>query len=155
MHTTTKLAILGAASSGLLVLFGSAASAETRGGSTVHVNQFAFPLPPVSGTCSLLNGDVIVWTSANGVLHSETNNNGDWGGGTVTGAALLIGTDGSTVLDQGTATGWSGGGNNAGAQSEGGTTIEFRGAVYSFHIDFHVTTNNAGTPTAFVDHAHC
>ena len=154
-RTSAKMAVLGAATSGLLVLLGSAAGAQAGGGSTFHFSQFSLTLPPISGPCSFLTGDSVNWTSGNGVGHDETNNNGDWGGGTITGSAQLLASDGSTVLDYGQATGWEGGGNNAGAQGEEGITVDFHGAVYSFHIDLHLTTNNAGTPTAGVDHAHC
>ena len=103
------------------------------------------------------------WTldflGGNSVGHGTINKNGDWGGGTAEGPAVLATSDGATQYS-GHATVWGGGGQNSNPggpptnQSEGGETLHFNGSgpagSISIHVHFHATTNNAGTPTAQV-----
>jgi hypothetical protein len=116
------------------------------------------PPPPFVvfiGTCPsfLTNGDA--WTldfvSGNSVSHGTTNKNGDWGGGTGEGQAVLATSDG-TVQYAGHLTEWGGGGNNKAGQTEGGFTLTFHGSGIAgnidIHVDAHSTTNNSGTPTS-------
>jgi hypothetical protein len=115
------------------------------------------PPPPFVvfiGSCpSFLSTDA--WTldfvSGNSVSHGTTNKNGDWGGGTGEGQAVLTTSDG-TVQYAGHLTEWGGGGNNKAGQSEGGFTLTFHGSGIAgnldIHVDSHSTTNNAGTPTS-------
>jgi hypothetical protein len=93
------------------------------------------------------------FTSGNAVQHGTSNKNGDWGGGTAEGPAVLTMSDGTPEY-AGHATAWFGGGNNSGAQTEGGFTLTFNGSgaagTISIHVDQHSTTNNGGTPTSNV-----
>lgn len=121
------------------------------------------PPPPfvtIPSNCpSFLSTDnwILAFTGGNSVSHGTINKNGDWGGGTAEGPAILTSSDGTTQYT-GHVTEWFGGGQNSnpgGAptqQSEGGFTLTFNGVgpagSLSIHIDTHSTTNNAGTPTA-------
>jgi hypothetical protein len=99
------------------------------------------------------------FTDGNSVMHFTQNKNGDWGGGTATGSAVLVTSDG-TVQYSGHATVWGGGGQNSNPggnptqQSVNGFTVHFIGSGPTGSIDIHAhshsTTNNAGTPTANV-----
>lgn len=120
------------------------------------------PLPPfatISPNCpAFLSTDT--WTldfvGGNSVSHETTNKNGDWGGFTAEGQAVLSTSD-STVQYAGHLTEWGGGGNNSGGQTEGGFTLDFNGSGIAgnitLHIDGHTTTNNGGTSTAGTQHA--
>jgi len=101
--------------------------------------------------CPFSTGDLnVLWDSGSVVQHEETNNNGDWGGITVQGSAEFQ-VDGTTWYT-GHATFWGGGGNNKAGQTEGGLTLTFTGTgdagSLALHVNGHMTTNNAGTPTA-------
>jgi hypothetical protein len=89
-------------------------------------------------------------TGGNSVGHGTSNSNGDWGGGTAEGPAVLTTSDG-TPQYSGHATEWFGGGNNKAGQSEQGFTVNFTGTgiagTISIHANGHMTTNNAGTQT--------
>jgi hypothetical protein len=95
----------------------------------------------------------LAFVSGTAVFHDTTNKNGDWGGFTATGQATLTTSD-NTVQYAGHLTEWGGGGNNSGAQSEGGFTLTFNGSGIAgnltIHVASHTTTNNGGTPTANV-----
>jgi hypothetical protein len=100
-------------------------------------------------SCQFANGDAnFVFLSGSGVAHESSNKNGDWGGETVQGPAQFY--EGSTLIDTGHLTIWGGGGNNAKAQTEGGLTLNFVGSAVTIHVNFHGTTNAAGTPTSNV-----
>jgi hypothetical protein len=156
---------------------GSAAFA----GQNQHVNGLVFPLggggsgPPPG--CPIQTGpNAIVSTGGNGVMHESTNKNGDWGGQTYEGQAVLEYVPGGfdangnpvgsvTPLYEGHVTLWGGGGNNKAGQTEGGLTLTFQGtaivgagapsATIHIHIDGHMTTNNGGTPTASSMNVSC
>jgi len=94
------------------------------------------------------------FVSGNAVSHGTSNKNGDWGGGTAEGQAVLTTSDG-TARYAGHLTEWGGGGQNSPdgtKQTEGGFTLTFNGSgsagSLSIHTDGHSTTNNSGTPTA-------
>ena len=99
------------------------------------------------------------FVSGNSVSHGTLNKNGDWGGGTGEGPAVLTTSDG-TVQYSGHATEWGGGGQNSNPggpptqQSEFGFTFNFNGSgpagTVSIHVNQHSTTNNSGTPTSNV-----
>jgi hypothetical protein len=96
------------------------------------------------------------FVDGNAVSHGTLNKNGDWGGFTAEGPAVLTSSDG-TIQYSGHATAWGGGGQNSNPggdptqQSENGFTLHFNGSgsagKVSIHIDQHSTTNNSGTPT--------
>jgi hypothetical protein len=104
----------------------------------------------------------VIFTGGNAVNHGTINKNGDWGGGTAEGPAVLETSDG-TVQYTGHATVWGGGGQNSNPggpptqQSVNGFTVHFNGSGPSgsitIHADVHSTTNNAGVLTANVFHA--
>jgi hypothetical protein len=107
----------------------------------------------VQGTCpAFMFTDqwVLNFVAGNAVFHETANKNGDWGGFTGEGLAVLTSSDG-TVQYTGHATEWGGGGNNSGGQSEGGFTLTYNGSgpagPIHIHANQHSTTNNAGTPT--------
>jgi hypothetical protein len=99
------------------------------------------------------------FTDGNAVSHGTQNKNGDWGGATAEGSAVLATSDG-TVRYTGHATEWFGGGQNSNPggpptqQSEMGFTFSFNGSgpggTISIHANSHQTTNNSGTPTSNV-----
>jgi hypothetical protein len=103
------------------------------------------------------------WTlnfvDGNSVSHGTLNKNGDWGGGTAEGPAVLTSSDG-TVQYTGHATQWFGAGQNSNPggpptqQSAFGFTMHFNGSGPAGNLDIHVnqhaTTNNSGTPTSSV-----
>jgi hypothetical protein len=114
---------------------------------------------PLPSSCpAFLSTDawVLNFTGGNSVSHGTLNNNGDWGGSTAEGPAVL--SDGATTEYAGHLTEWGGGGQNSNpggiptAQSENGFTLNFNGAgpagSISIHVNQHSTTNNSGTPTA-------
>jgi hypothetical protein len=102
----------------------------------------------------------VSFTGGNSVGHGTMNKNGDWGGGTAEGPAVLQTSDG-TIQYTGHETVWGGGGQNSnpGAkptqQSENGFTVHFNGSgpagSIQIHADMHTTTNNAGIMTANVN----
>ena len=114
--------------------------------------------PPASfvtivGTCPVFflhDNWQLNFVSGSAVFHGTANNNGSWGGFTAQGQAQLTSPDG-TVQYAGHLTVWGGGGNNAGGQTEGGSTLDFTGTGIAgnltIHANGHMTTNNAGTTT--------
>ena len=118
------------------------------------------PPPPfvtIPANCpSFLSTDAwsLDFVSGNAVSHGTSNKNGDWGGVTAEGQAVLTTHDG-TAQYAGHLTEWGGGGQNSPSgtnQTEGGFTLTFHGSGVagnlSIHADSHSTTNNSGTPTA-------
>lgn len=109
-------------------------------------------------SCPFDNGDAnFVFLSGSGVFHDTTNNNGDWGGGTMQGQAQFY--EDSTPIAQGHLTVWEGGGNNSPArgQNEGGLTATFTGTgsgiSVTIHVNGHMTipaNSSTGEPTADV-----
>jgi hypothetical protein len=124
------------------------------------------PAPPfvtVASNCpSFLTTDTwqLNFTDGNAVLHFTQNKNGDWGGETANGTAVLTTSDG-TVQYTGQATTWGGGGQNSNPggdptqQSASGFTFHFHGSgpagTISIQAHAHATTNNAGTMTSNVN----
>jgi hypothetical protein len=157
---------------GGLVGFAPVASASSSNGAingTTHcdpsspscgVPTIGGPTPPfvtLSGNCPAFLAPVTgdPWTlnfvSGNSVSHGTVNKNGDWGGLTAQGQAVLATSD-STVQYAGHLTEWFGGGNNSGGQSDFGLTVDFNGSGIAGNISLHIngqtTTNNSGTLTA-------
>jgi hypothetical protein len=145
---------------------GASASSSVVNG-TVHCNAgdvacganpvLTGPPPPfvtIPTNCpSFLSTDAwsLDFTSGNTVFHGTENKNGDWGGFTAEGWAVLTDSHG-TVEFAGHLTEWGGGGNNSGGQTAGGFTLTFNGSgiagSLSIRVTGHTTTNNAGTPTS-------
>lgn len=121
------------------------------------------PAPPFVtfvGTCpDFLTSDAwnLNFVDGNSVSHGTLNKNGDWGGGTANGSAVLTTSD-DKVQYSGQATEWGGGGQNSNPggdptqQSENGFTLHFHGSgpagTIDIHVNQHTTTNNAGTTTS-------
>ena len=152
------------------------------GSGTINGTTHCDPADPLCGANPLLTGPPPLFVSVpsncpaflstdgwalnfvdgNAVSHGTLNKNGDWGGFTATGPAVLTASDG-TVEYTGHATEWGGGGQNSNPggnptqQSEGGFTLHFNGSgtagSVSIHVDQHSTTNNNGTPTSNVFNA--
>jgi len=127
------------------------------GDPTCQVNPVLQGPPPpfvtIPSNCpAFLSTDT--WTldfeSGNAVSHGTENKNGDWGGFTAEGPAILATSD-NAVQYAGHLVEWGGGGNNSGGQTEGGFTLTFNGSgiagSLSIRVTGHSTTNNAGTPT--------
>jgi hypothetical protein len=126
------------------------------------------PAPPFVkfvGSCpAFLSTDawVLNFTDGNANVHFTQNKNGDWGGGTGNGSAVLTTSDGA-VQYTGQATIWFGGGQNSNPggpptnQSASGFTFHFNGSGAAGGISIHAhsqqTTNNAGTLTSNVNDA--
>ena len=160
---------------GAVVLAAGAVAAYAGGGTfngTTHCNPgdptcgvmlLTGPPPPfvtIPSSCpAFLSSDAwtLSFTGGNSVSHGTLNKNGDWGGGTAEGPAVLASSVG-TVEYTGHATEWGGGGQNSDPggdptqQSENGFTLHFNGSgpagSLDIHVDMHSTTNNAGTPTS-------
>lgn len=119
------------------------------------------PPPPfvtIPANCpAFLSADnwTLAFVSGNSVSHGTTNKNGDWGGFTAEGQAVLTTSD-NTVQYAGHLTELGGFGNNSAGQTEGGFTLTFNGSGIAgnltIHVDSHSTTNNSGTPTSNVQH---
>jgi hypothetical protein len=87
------------------------------------VPAIAFAIPascPFDATAQFL------MTGGNAVLHSTSNNNGDWGGGTAAGPAILSWSGSATTYSGQLAT-WGGSGGNTTGQFELGETFTFHG----------------------------
>jgi hypothetical protein len=100
------------------------------------------------------------FVSGNSVSHGTTNKNGDWGGSTAEGQAVLTTSDG-TIQYAGHLQEWGGGGQNSPDgtnQTENGFTLNFNGSGIagniSIHANSHTTTNNSGTTTSNVNSAN-
>jgi hypothetical protein len=151
------------------------------GGSTINGTTHCNPGDPICGLNPILTGTgppppfvtvtgncpaflftdpwELNFVDGNSVSHGTLNKNGDWGGGTANGTAVLM--DGNTLEYSGQATEWGGGGQNSNPggpptnQSAGGFTFHFNGSgpagTITIHIHSHQTTNNSGTPTSSVD----
>jgi hypothetical protein len=103
----------------------------------------------------ILSGDWLLnFVSGNAVSHFTSNNNGDWGGATAEGQAVLSKVSDGTAQYSGHLQVWGGGGNNPGNQTMNGFTVNFQGSGTAgsilIHANMHVTTNNTGTTTANV-----
>ena len=163
VFTASGLALLAAPTAGA-----SAVHPPNTSGHTIDIGPSPTGLPT---TCQFPNNDASFLTvSGNAVSHMTSNKNGDWGGLTFEGTAIFqeapysgfdsngnpIDTGPPVQLYEGHLTYWTGGGNNAGGQTEGGFTANFHGMALSgsgtldIHVNAHGTTNNAGTPTANV-----
>jgi hypothetical protein len=169
------LAVLGAAGAVTFggLAMGSPAFAAPAQNVTAHCNAadptcgfnpvLTGPAPPfvtVSPNCpAFISTDdwAVNFTDGNSINHFTTNTNGDWGTGTATGPAVFTTSDG-TVQYTGQSTEWFGGGNNAAGQSYQSFTVHFNGRGPAGKIQIqavtHMTTNNAGTPTANVVNAN-
>jgi hypothetical protein len=123
----------------------------------------------VPANCPFPNQDASFQVvGGNEVSHGSSNKNGDWGGNTFEGTATFQEAPFSTLdsngnpIDSGPPvpyytghlTYWSGGGNNASGQAEGGFTLDFHGSgpdgSLALHVDVHQTANDHSTPTANV-----
>jgi hypothetical protein len=155
----------------LTLCLAAGVSVASAGGSTTNGTGHCNPSDPACGANPLLTGPVPPFVTVQGncpawlssdawalnfvdgkaVFHGTENKNGDWGGFTAQGPAVLASSDGTTQYT-GHATEWGGGGNNSGGQTEGGFTLNFNGSgpagAISIHVNQHSTTNNAGTPTS-------
>jgi len=119
-------------------------------GMTFDIGQSPIGLPQ---SCSFPNADAnFLFLSGNAVFHGTTNNNGDWGGGTMEGTAVLY--EDTTAIAQGHLSVWEGGGTNVQGQNEGGLTVDFHGdgpgGTVQIHVSGHMTVNAQGQPTADV-----
>ena len=149
------------------------------GSSTINGTSHCDPSDPLCGVNPLLTGPPppfvaipancpaflssdawsLNFVDGNSVSHGTLNKNGDWGGFTATGPAVLTSSDGE-VQYTGQATAWGGGGQNSNPggpptqQSEDGFTVHFNGSgplgTLMIHFNRHLTTNNSGTPTSNV-----
>jgi hypothetical protein len=117
------------------------------------------PFASIASNCpAFLSTDTwsLDFVDGNSVSHGTLNKNGDWGGFTATGPAVLTTSDG-TVQYSGHATAWGGGGQNSNPggppanQSVNGFTLHFNGSgvagTISIHAHMHSTTNNSGRMT--------
>jgi hypothetical protein len=156
------LAVVGGAAALAIPVATASASAGTVHGGTlplpVGALLFPFAPPTLPSNCPFdLNGVFVL--TGNGVSYGTGNKNGDWGGGTATGAAVLMEAD--TVIYTGHATAWFGGGNNARGQQEIAETFTFNGtsatdgSSLSFHINWQATQNANGTITAVTNNVSC
>ena len=166
-----------AATTGALAI--TAAFAAPSNGTTFNGTTHCDPALPVCGLNPVLTGPpppfvtiptncpaflstdnwALNFVGGNSVSHGTLNSNGDWGGGTASGPAVLTNSLG-TIEYSGHLTEWFGGGQNSNPggpptqQSEQGFTTNFNGSgpagTLSIHANGHFTTNNAGTPTANV-----
>jgi hypothetical protein len=140
-----------------------AAPGQTAQGITLPLplaalQPFMGPAVPVPSNCGF-DANALFTITGNGTSHGVQNKNGNWGGQTFTGIAVLTdpGNDGFNGPYTGQATGWGGGGTNIGGddttgQLEGGQTFHFHGTngTQSLDIvfDWHYTQNDKGVPTA-------
>src|SRR5579862_1265634 len=157
-------------------------SVAYAGGSTQNGTTHCNPASPACGFNPILTGPAppfvtfvgscpdfvttdtwaLNFTGGNAVIHGTQNKNGDWGGETANGPAVLTTSDGA-VQYTGKATEWGGGGQNSNPggqptnQSVNGFTFHFNGSgpagTISIHAHSHQTTNNAGTVTSNVQDA--
>jgi hypothetical protein len=166
----TMTAVLGAAAAGVLLLPASTAFASASHPNPVGHTFDIGPAPTaLPSNCSFANQDAsFLLISGSAVSHDTSNKNGDWGGLTIQGTAIFqeapfsgfddngnpIDTGAPVPLYQGHVSIWTGGGNNAGGQSEFGLTVDFHGSSASGNLDLHVTAhqtaNNSGNLTASV-----
>jgi hypothetical protein len=168
----TKGRSLGVAAAAFLVSAGltfvavpgalASAGHPSPGGQVIDIGPSPVGLP---GNCPFPNNDAnFLVTSGHAVAHDTSNNNGDWGGLTFTGTATLretpysgfdsnnnpIDTGAPVPLYSGHLTYWTGGGNNANGQNEGGATVNFSGtsltgpAMVTIHVNFHGTMSSSG-----------
>jgi hypothetical protein len=122
------------------------------------------PLAPLDLTACPFDTTAVFSVTGNVTEHSTENNNGGWGGATLTGIATLTT---ATAVYQGHLAGWTGGGTNIGptdtsGQSEAGLEMTFHGVnvanssqTLTVQIGWHYTANNAGTPTAMNESVNC
>lgn len=126
----------------------AAQTASIPAGSAFDLGPSPVPLP---AACPFANGDAnFVFMSGSAVSYGTENANGDWGGETLTGPAVLF--EDTTAIAAGHLTIWFGGGNNARGQSEGALTVNFAGSGSDGTVELHVSgqmaVNALGRPTA-------
>jgi hypothetical protein len=166
-------ALTGAVGVGLLAAPVGAAPGQTAKGVTVTAYVGTDPTPgptsfslqppaftgitvPVPGNCPF-DANAFITITGNAVGHGTINKNGDWGGNTIEGTAVLTdpGNDAFTGPFNGHATGWGGGGQNSNPggpplnQGETGQTFTFNGTdgsgnALTVTFDWHFTQNNLG-----------
>jgi hypothetical protein len=152
----SQVSVAAAAGFTMMMLAVPAAHATATTGSAAGFSMDLGPASQAIPGCPVSVGQDLnlVWDDGNLVEHGSSNKNGDWGGSTAEGTVEFQ-VDGTTLFT-GHGTFWGGGGNNKAGQSEGGFTLDFHGTgadgSLSLHVDGHMTTNNAGTPTANVMH---
>ena len=123
------------------------------------LNPVVGPPLTIPGTCPF-DAAAVFTVTGNAVEHGVGNKNGDWGGGTVEGAATLAEGDGAPAY-AGQVTAWFGGGNNATGQAEEGETFHFHGTSTSdgssldVYVSYHGTMNDNGSITSFAESVIC
>ena len=177
-----KSPIVAALLAAVVLCLGVGATAAFAGGSTQNGTTHCNPADPLCAVNPLLTGPAppfvtfvgncpaflttddwaLNLTDGHALSHFTQNKNGDWGGETANGPAVLTSSDG-TVQYTGKATLWGGGGQNSNPggpptnQSTDGFTFHFNGSgpagTITIHAHSHQTTNNAGTPTSNVNDA--
>jgi hypothetical protein len=177
-----KSPVVAALLAAFVVCLAVGVSTAFAGSPTINGTTHCNPSDPLCGANPLLTGppppfvsiaancpaflSIDAWSlnfvDGNAVSHGTLNKNGDWGGFTAEGPAVLTSSDGS-VQYSGHATAWFGGGQNSNPggpptqQSEFGFTLHFNGSgqlgTISIHANGHSTTNNSGTPTSNVTSA--
>ena len=175
-----KPPIVAALLAAVVVCLGAGVTVAYAGGSTQNGNVHCDSGDPLCGVNPVVTGPAppfvtfvgacpdflttddwaLNFTGGNAHFHFTQNKNGDWGGGTANGDAVLTSSDG-TVEYTGQSTVWFGGGQNSNPggdptqQSMNGFTFHFHGSGPAGTIDIqahgHQTTNNAGTPTSNVN----
>jgi hypothetical protein len=175
-----KSSIVAALLAAFVLCLGAGATLAYAGGSTQNANLHCNSADPLCGVNPVVTGPAppfvtfvgscpdflstdtwaLNYTDGNAHFHFTQNKNGDWGGGTSNGPAVLTSSDG-TVQYTGQATQWFGDGQNSNPggpptnQSASGFTFHFNGSgpagTISIQAHGHQTTNNAGTPTSNVN----
>jgi hypothetical protein len=177
-----RSAALGVAVGGLVSMGVVGLAPAANAGTNSHFSSIVVALngsgPPPG--CPVQTGpNAIVSDNGNGVMHGETNKNGDWGGETFEGTAVFeyvpngftMDLNGNpipippvTPLYSGHLQVWGGGGNNAGGQSTNGGTWNYQGTAISplapsatihIHVNGQTTTNNNGNLTANFRNVSC
>lgn len=151
---TTRIATIVALA--CMLVFGSttaaqASSAAGHGPASLLNPVISGPAPFLPADCPFSNDDLTLnFVDGNAVFYGTQNANGEWGGANASGTAVFA--DDGTPLYQGHLNIWFGDGNNAGAQTETGFTMDYHGTgpggSLSIHVNQQNTTNNGGTPTA-------
>jgi len=160
----TAVALATAGTSMFLAIPGAFASAGHPPTVYGHIIDIG-PSPDGIGNCTFANNDASFFTvTGNAVAHDTSNANGDWGGLTFTGTAIMreapysgfdtngnpIDTGAPVPMYSGHLTYWNGGGNNSTGQTEGGATLDFHGTsltgsgTLDIHVTFHGTTSASG-----------
>jgi hypothetical protein len=120
--TVSHINVHGANAAGIILDFGNPAT-DTNFSLVPPVPVIPFAIP---GSCPFDATGQFLMTGGNALLHSTSNNNGDWGGGTAEGPAILSWSSSATTYT-GRLTTWGGSGGNGTGQFETGETFTFNG----------------------------